>query len=130
IHNELKLKPAMSLYAPVLRCKKINVGDMVSYDNEIIKENGYVLTLGLGYGDGWKKEYKTISYYQNEYYHQVGITNMDALMIYSKKQIEDKKYIELLGEHLTIQDLCSCYNISPYDFYSSLSPRIKKEFIT
>ena len=45
----------MSIYAPVLRCKEVHVGELISYNNEVVKEDGYILTIGIGYGDGWKK---------------------------------------------------------------------------
>ena len=130
IQQDLNLKQVMSIYAPILRVKKVNAGELVSYNNEIVKEDGYILTLGIGYGDGWKKDYNTIGYYNSSYYHQIGVTNMDALMLFSKNKIDELKYIELLGEHLTINDLLDTYQVSPYDFYSSLSPRIKKEFLS
>lgn len=120
----------MSINAPVLRCKKVNAGDIVSYNNEVIKEDGYVLTLGIGYGDGWKKDYQTLAYYKGNYLHQIGVTNMDALMLFSKTKIEENQYIELLGDHIKINDLLSIYNVSSYEFFSLLSSRIKKEFNT
>ena len=55
---------------------------------------------------------------------------MDYLMLFSKNKIEELSMVELLGEHLTIKDLTSTYNISPYVFFSTLSGRIKKEYIT
>ncbi len=130
ISDKINLKQIMSINAPVLRCNKVMQGDYVSYDNEIIKENGYILTIGIGYGDGWNKSYKTIAYYKGNYLHQIGVTNMDYLMLFSKNKIEELSMVELLGEHLTIKDLTSTYNISPYVFFSTLSGRIKKEYIT
>ncbi len=121
---------ALSIYVPVLRCNEVKAGELVSYNNEVINEDGYILTLGIGYGDGWKKEYNTLGYYNGNYLHQIGVTNMDALMLFSKTKVEEKEQIELLGEHLTLKDILSIYNVSAYEFYCSLSNRIKREYIT
>ncbi len=128
IHDELNLKPVMKLSSKVLRCKKITKGEKVSYNQEEVKEDGYILTLGIGYGDGWKLSYPTIGYYKNHELFQIGITNMDSLMLFSKFPISVGEDIELLGEHLPLQILLNRYQVSPYDFFSSLSYRITKVF--
>ena len=129
IHDQLALKPVMSIYSYVLRCKKINKGEYVSYHcKDKAQSDGYVLTLGMGYGDGWKKTYQTVGY-QEKYFNQIGVTNMDALMLFSKTPLKELSLVELLGEHLTIKDLMKTYQVDSYDFYASLSTRIPREFI-
>ncbi len=126
---KLNLKPVMSIYSYVLRCNPINKGEYVSYHmKEKAPSDGYIITLGMGYGDGWKKEYNTIGY-QEKYYNQIGVTNMDALMLFSKTPLKELSLIELLGEHLTLNDLVKTYQTDNYAFFASLSPRIPREFI-
>lgn len=128
IHRQLKLKPVMSIYSYILRCNKIKKGDFVSYHmKEKAMSNGFISTIGIGYGDGWKKDYQTIAY-QDKYFHQIGLTNMDALMIFSKIPLKELSLVELLGEHLTIDDLIKTYQTDSYDFFASLNVRIQREF--
>lgn len=127
--TKLNLKPVMSIYSYVLRCSPINKGEYVSYQmQEKAQSDGYVVTLGIGYGDGWKKEYNTIGY-QEKYYNQIGVTNMDALMLFSKTPLKELSLVELLGEHLTLNDLVKTYQTDNYAFFASLSSRIPREFI-
>lgn len=129
INKELKLKPVMSIFSYVLRCDVIKKGEYVSYHmKEKAESDGYILTLGMGYGDGWHKDYLTLGYGE-KYYHQIGVTNMDALMLFSPNKVKELSLIELLGEHITIEDICSTYQIDPYDFYTSLNIRIPREFV-
>ncbi len=127
-HTSLKLLPVLSLYARVLRCSPIKKGEWVSYDKEICEEDGYILTLGIGYGDGWKRSYNTIAY-ADKYYTQIGVTNMDSLMLFAKNPLPPLTSVELLGSHLTLKDLLEIYDVTPYEFYSSLSYRITKEYL-
>ena len=119
----------MSIYSYILRCKSVIKGEFISYHcKEKAPSNGYVLTIGMGYGDGWKKVYQTVGY-QDKYFNQIGVTNMDALMFFSKTPLKELSLIELLGEHLTIDDLVKTYQVDQYDFYASLNTRIPREFI-
>lgn len=56
-HPEIPLKPILSLKAPVYRVKKVLRGEEIGYHNAgIVKEDGYLCTIPLGYADGWIKE--------------------------------------------------------------------------
>ncbi len=130
VHSKLELKPVMSIYSYVLRCQSIKKDAYVSYGKyEKTESDGYIITIGIGYGDGWKKEYQTIGYINDRYFHQIGVTNMDALMLFSKVPIKPLELVELLGEHLTLNDLTTTYQIDSYDFLASLNIKIPREFI-
>ncbi len=129
-NNDLQTKQVLSLYAPIIKAMPIKKGDKISYNQAEIEDDGYLYTLSIGYGDGWRKDYDTIGYYNNFYLHQVGVTNMDHLMLFSKNKIEEMQFIELIGDNLTIEDLCTRYSTTSYELCSSLSPRLNREFIT
>lgn len=130
INDYLELNPVINLYAYVLRCKKINKGEYVSYNKSYKAPNdGYCLTLGIGYGDGWHRDYNTVAYYNDEYYSQIGVTNMDALMLFSKTPIKEEELFELCGNNITYKDIQKLYNVSYHDFFASLRKRIERKCI-
>lgn len=126
---ELNLKPLLTLKAPVYRVKKVNKNDLISYNNAKINQDGYILTIPLGYGDGWIMSRCTIGYY-NSYLKQVGDTCMDMLMLFSPTFIKEKEMIEFISNNLPLQDLSKFYNESIYQIVTLLSSRITRKYIT
>ena len=124
------LQPIISLKAPIYRVVKVSKNELVGYNSRgLIKENGYLYTIPLGYADGWIKERITLGYSGNIYFKQVGETCMDLLMFFSKEFIPENETIEIIGEHINIIDLSSFYKESIYQIVSNLSPRLERKYI-
>lgn len=129
-HPEIPLKPILSLKAPVYRVKKVLRGEEIGYHNAgIVKEDGYLCTIPLGYADGWIKERKTIGFHET-YLSQIGETCMDLMMLFSKNYIEEKQDIELISDNVDIFDLAGFYGESIYQIVTLLSPRIQRTYRT
>lgn len=129
-HREIPLKPILSLKAPVYRVKKVIKGEEIGYHNSgIVKEDGYLCTIPLGYADGWIKERKTIGFH-DAYLSQIGETCMDLMMLFSKKYIEENRKIELISDNVDIFDLADFYGESIYQIVTLLSPRIKRTYLS
>ena len=127
--NDSSLHPIMSLKAPVYRTKKIKKGDYVGYHDHLSEKNGYLLTIPLGYADGWVASRKTLARYKNVDLEQIGETCMDLLMLYSPIEIKEGEIIELISDSITFFELSKHYNESIYHLPTLLSYRIERKYI-
>ena len=128
--KSLILKEVLSLQVPIVRRKSVKINEKVGYDLEgVIKEDGYLYTVSLGYADGWSKDRLTIAY-KDAYLMQVGKTCMDYMMFFSKNKYEEGEYIEIISPSLPCQKMASIYSSTPYELLAALSYRIKRKIIT
>ena len=94
----LNLHPILTLKSPVIRVLPVEENTIVGYHNKgIIKEEGYLYTIPLGYADGWINSRLTLGYKNNIYFKQVGETCMDHLMLFSNKKINHNEEIEIIS---------------------------------
>jgi len=122
------LEKVLSLLCPIYRIVSVSKGELVGYhEQEVIAFDGYLLTIPLGYADGWNKIIRTFGY-SNTYISQVGETCMDHMMFFSKEKIEGD-YIEIIGTNVPLSMQIRNNELSPYEVLSSLSPRIEKNYI-
>ena len=84
IQNNLNLKTAMALYSEVMSIREVKENDYVGYDSYKILEDGYVITIPIGYADGVTKEFGNV-YIKGEYCEIVSDC-MDMIMVFSKKK--------------------------------------------
>lgn len=128
---KFNLQPLISLKSPIVRVKKVYKNELVGYQNlGVIKEDGYLYTIPLGYADGWVKGRLTLGYCNNIYFKQVGETCMDLMMLYSKNYLQENSIIELIGEHINIIDLALFYKESIYQIVSLLSSRLERRYLS
>ena len=126
----LNLKPILTLKSPIIRVISVKENTYVGYHNiGIIKENGYLYTIPLGYADGWIKSRLTLGYTNNIYFKQVGETCMDNLMLFSTKKINYGDEIEIISKNIDILNLSVFYKESIYQICSLLSPRLERRYI-
>lgn len=126
LSDVLELKPVLSLKTYPICINKVLKGETVSYDSEPIEYDGYVYTLPIGYADGLNRNIKISVFANDGYYEQVGIMCMDHTMIFSKEKLPLQTCFELIGEHITVQDLANKNATIPYEIVTKLSPRLKR----
>ncbi len=120
------LKPALKFKVPVLRCNKIKKGEAVGYDFvESPVEDGYIITLPLGYSSCLSRLKKLCFIHQDEIIYQCGKACMDLTMFFSKHPIEENTIIELFSLD-NIKQLTSLNNETIYYLLSSLNPLLKR----
>lgn len=123
-------KPVLSLKAPIVRKKKITKGDTVGYDEKgIAPEDGYVYTIGLGYADGWPRNYVTKGYINDHQLTQIGTTCMDYIMLFSKEDFLESEIITIIGVQHTVNEIAEELNTIPYEITTRLSTRLKRKVI-
>lgn len=119
---------ALQLFAPIIKIKEVNKGEPIGYHKqELTPSKGFVLTIPLGYADGWNSLRRTIGYIDNSKIQQIGETCMDHMMLFSNKQIKSPT-IEIIGDHITLDYLSIIYEESKYELLSTLSSRLKRSY--
>ena len=111
-------KPILSLVSPIINIMKIQKNESVSYHSSFIApQDGYILTIPFGYGDGWYKDIEII----NKDLIQAGNMTMNYTMFFST-QYPKIKEIEIIGDHNKILNMSLTSKITPYEIVTKLSP--------
>ena len=122
--------PILSLKAPIIRKIKVSKGVFVGYAGKgITPDEGYIYTIGLGYADGWPRNFKTKAYVGDKELFQIGQTCMDYMMFFSKENFEENTIFSIIDEKHPIEDIALEQGTISYEICSKLNQRIKKLLI-
>lgn len=127
LENDLSLKTAMELYTETISIRPVHKGDVVGYNTFKIEEEGYILTLPIGYADGVNKSFKYV-YINGEYLKIVGDC-MDMLLVFSPKKISIGTKVEIFGTHIPISSVCKVLGINAYHLFNQISNRVVRVHI-
>ena len=129
---DIGLKPCVSLYSEVVMCKQLSEGDTVSYGRHYTSDGkGYILTIPLGYADGfYRANTGKEVYVENEYGTIVGSVCMDQLMILTQHPHPAGTRVELFGEHVDIVKRAEELHTITYELLTSLSDRITRVYVS
>lgn len=120
--NDLNLDTAMSLYTEVMSIRKVSVGDIVGYNAYPIKEDGYILTLPIGYADGVTKEFGEVAIEGKHY--KIVSDCMDMIMVYSKSKVKVGTKVEIFGSTIPISSVTRRLKINSYHLFNQISNRV------
>ena len=125
---ETGLLPAVGLHSEVVMCKQLSEGETVSYGRHYTSDGkGYILTIPLGYADGfYRSNTGKQVYVENEYGTIVGSVCMDQLMILTEHSHEPGTSVELFGPHVDICQRAVELSTIPYELLTSLSERLTR----
>ena len=129
-HNVL-LKPAIKLFSEVTMTKKLNKGDTVSYGRHYTSDgSGYILTLPIGYADGFYRSNTGKNVYiEGEYAPIVGSVCMDQMMIHTEKYYETGTAVEIFGDHISIEKRAEELGTITYELLTSITDRVSRVYI-
>ena len=122
LENDLKLNTAMSLYTEVISTRKVHTGDIVGYNAYPIKEDGYILTLPVGYADGVTKDYKEVAIESKRY--KIVSDCMDMIMVYSETHIKVGTKVEIFGRTIPISSVTRRLGLNSYHLFNQISDRV------
>ena len=127
---ETKLLPSVGLYSEVVMCKHLEAGEPVSYGRHYTSDgNGFILTIPLGYADGfYRKNTGKQVYVENEYGTIVGSICMDQLMILTEHPHAVGTSVELFGPHVDIVSRAAELSTITYELLTSLSERLTRVY--
>ena len=104
--------------------RKVIENDRVGYNTYKIKEEGYILTIPIGYADGVTKEYGFVYIDENPY--PIVSDCMDMIMVFSEKEISVGTLVEIIGPHQRIKDLCKRLSTNSYHLLNLISNRVTR----
>lgn len=128
-HTELL--PCVSLKSEVINVKQLEKGETVSYGRHFTSDgSGYILTIPLGYADGfYRSNTGKQVYVEGEYGTIVGSICMDQMMIRTEKPYEIGTAVELIGQHISAKDRAKELNTITYEMLTGLSERLTRVYI-
>lgn len=133
--HQAKLKPAMTIQAPLVRVAAIKAGETVSYgETWSAKVDGHIGTLRIGYADGYPRALSnrgTVSL-NGKTYPVIGTVTMDHIMIDlgDDQPMTGSMFNIMGGTHpaVTIQSISHMLNTIPYEVCCGISPRLKRHY--
>jgi alanine racemase len=117
--------------AQVLSRRQIPAGQSVGYGGTwIARRDTPVVTLGLGYADGYFRCFsgKGIGYWQEHALPVIGRISMDltTLDASAAPELQVGDWVELLGPHMPLPRASMISGLSEYELLTSLSPRYQR----
>ncbi|MCX7980029.1 MAG: alanine racemase [Bacteroidia bacterium] len=127
------LEEATALYAPILRVQAVKAGQPLNYGfRSIPPSDGYVATIGIGYGDGLLRRWAEEGGYLLIGGQKAPILpplNMDLTLVWleaGQAKVGDKA--EVWGPHRSLQKLAEEMHTSPYEVLVRLSHRVRRVY--
>lgn len=128
VAHPLQLEPVLSLYSHIVHCKEVRKGESVGYGaTYICKQDSYIATLPIGYGDGFLRanqgRYVCVETYAAEI---VGRICMDQTMILVDQPYAVNTKVEIIGKHSPLIKMAKELQMIPYEVLCLLNDRITK----
>lgn len=136
--NKIDLTPALSLKSKIVYFKVIRDGVGVSYNHQwVSKEQTRVVTIPVGYGDGFTKQLsnKIEVLIKGKRYKQIGSICMDQFMVDlgPKGEAYNGDEVVLIGkqgaEQITVEDLAEKINTDPREILVLINNRIPRQYV-
>ncbi|MGX7107198.1 alanine racemase [Hutsoniella sourekii] len=129
------LQPILELITEIVHVKKVPAGACISYGATYqAREDEWIATLPIGYGDGWLRYYKNLPILVDG--HEcpvVGVINMDQLMIRLPKHYPVGTIATLIGPDGSFNNhasyLAQQVDTIAYEIVTNLSPRIARVYL-
>ncbi|WP_119393330.1 alanine racemase [Salinibius halmophilus] len=131
--KQLGFKPVMSLLAPVIAVRNIDVGEKVGYGgNWTAKRPTSVATLAIGYADGYPRHAPngTPVWLNGQQVELIGRVSMDMITV----DVTDLAHVELgdeavlWGEQVSVDTVASACNTIGYELLTRRSLRVPLQF--
>jgi len=132
--KQLKLKPVMTLTAPIIALRSLDGGESVGYGQSwTAKQKTTIATVAIGYADGYPRHARigTPAWLHEQRICLVGRVSMDMLTfdVTDLPQVKVGDQIELWGEHLSVEEVAECASTISYELLTRISPRVKRRYI-
>ncbi len=127
------LQPILSLYSEVISLRTIDDGEGVGYGHKYIADGTRTIaTVPIGYADGYKRNMsgKAHVYIKGYVCPVVGTITMGQIMVdVTGRDIKMGDKVEIIGNHITADDLARDASTINYEIISSLQTRLKRIYI-
>lgn len=132
------IKNVVSLFAKIIQVRDIDEepSRMVGYNSTYrIKSSMKIGVLGVGYADGYPRNLSNFGYaiYDNIKLPIIGRISMDYITVdlsnIKNHQLILGKWVELIGNNISIEELSNLSETIPYELLNNLGYRLKKKYI-
>jgi alanine racemase len=133
-NTQLKLKPVMTLTAPIIALCSLQKGESVGYGQSwVAQRKTTIATVAIGYADGYPRHARvgTPAWLQHQRISLVGRVSMDMLTfdVTDLAQVKVNDRVELWGEHLPVEEVAECASTISYELLCRVSPRVKRRYV-
>jgi len=127
---DFELKPSMRLYSSLVQVKIVPKGEKLSYNGIYeTQETEYIGTIPIGYADGYDRRLENGRVYiEGEYCQVVGRICMDYCLVKLPKPYPEGTKVELIGEHITIDEYADKIKTNNYQATCIFSDRLPRVY--
>jgi alanine racemase len=137
VARSVPLDPVLSLHTRVVYFKVVRAGSPVSYDGTWIpEEDTRVVTLPVGYGDGYSRglSNRASVLIHGQHHPVVGRVTMDATMVdIGESSAYNGDEVVLLGRQgeasISCEELAELQGTIPYEVLTSLNTRVPRVYL-
>jgi len=122
LENDLNLQEAFSLYSTVMSIREVKEGDVVGYNSYLLKEDGYIITIPIGYADGVTKEFGSVFMEGREC--PIVSDCMDMILVFSEKEVKVGTTVEIIGPNQSMKVLTKKTKKNAYHLLNDISNRV------
>lgn len=130
VESPLNLIPILSLYTRITCVKKVMPNETIGYGATYkAKKEEWIATLPIGYGDGFTRSnqgrFLCLDGHPCEI---VGRVCMDQCMIRLNEERSAGEIVEIIGEHIGVEDMARELKTIPYEILCLFNDRIPRVF--
>ena len=131
IKSSIDIKPVLSLYSEIIHVKELFPGETIGYGATYkVQEKQIIATVPIGYGDGFiRKNQGRFLCVDGHPCEIVGRVCMDQLMIKIDSFYPIGTPVEIIGEHISLDNMSKELNMIPYEVLTLLNSRINRKYI-
>lgn len=114
---------------PVAEIHELRKGQLCGYGTRRLKENSRIAILPIGYADGYRRLTNPRRVYANGKYFPIISVCMDACFALVDETITKNDEIEILGKHVTLNELAKSFGTITYEVLTGLGKRQKRVYL-
>lgn len=126
----LPLQNPLTLIARLTQVKRVQASQTVGYGREgQLDHDAWIGIVSIGYADGYRRDYREGRVFiRGQYYPIIGRICMDMIMIMigKDKEVHVGDEVELIGDHISIEELADHAHTIPYEVITSISDRVQR----
>lgn len=125
-----QLKQSLSLYSSLVQVKHVPKGEKISYNGIYQTTSDEIIgTIPIGYADGYDRRLQNGRVYiEGEYCPVVGRICMDYTLVKLPKAFKEGTKVELIGEHISIDEYADKIRTNNYQATCLFSDRLPKVY--
>lgn len=129
-----KLLNTVSLISRVSQIKKVPKGSTIGYSrNGKADQDRVIAIVSIGYADGYNRKNGNGSarvLIKNQFFQTIGNVCMDMIMvdITNGNNIQEGDEVELIGDHISVEEMAEVAETIPYEIITSISERVQRVY--